>query len=153
QIHDPRRRLQWNRIAIFVAPAIFIEPEVANDIARRLSPATRHLGLEKVVVRLNRLDRARPDAPAEPCELVISDNGEQIELDWRPPHDEPLTPAAEYERKVVAARHRRLIYPYEIVKTLVSDSPDVSGGEGTFEEFDLDPASPRPVAISVAGRP
>ncbi len=52
QIHDPRRRLQWNRIAIFVAPSIFIEPEVANDIARRLAPATRHLGLEKVVVRL-----------------------------------------------------------------------------------------------------
>ncbi|MEZ4332320.1 MAG: carboxyl transferase domain-containing protein [Myxococcota bacterium] len=153
QIHDPRRRLQWNRIAIFVAPAIFIEPEVANDIARRLAPATRHLGLEKVVVRLNRLDRARPDDPAEPCELVISDSGEQIELLWRPPHDAPLTPAAEYERKVVSARYRRLIYPYEIVKMLISDSPDALGGEGTFEEFDLDPESARPIAVSVAGRP
>ena len=146
QIHDPRRRLQWNRIAIFVAPSIFIEPEVANDIARRLAPATRHLGLEKVVVRLNRLDRARPDDPAAPYELVISDTGEQLELVWREPHDEALLPAQEYERKVVSARHRRLIYPYEIVKMLTSDSPDASGGEGSFEEFDLDPKSPSPVA-------
>ncbi|MBY0402209.1 hypothetical protein K2X89_18080, partial [Myxococcota bacterium] len=153
QIHDPRRRLQWNRIAIFVAPSIFIEPEVANDIARRLAPATRHLGLEKVVVRLNRLDRARPDDPASPYELVISDTGEQLELVWREPHDEPLMPAQEYERKVVAARHRRLIYPYEIVKMLTSDSPDASGGEGSFEEYDLDPKSPQPRAISVADRP
>lgn len=153
QIHDPRRRLQWNRIAIFVAPSIFIEPEVANDIARRLAPATRHLGIEKVVVRLNRLDRARPDDPAQPYELVISDTGEQLELVWREPHDAPLLPAQEYERKVVAARHRRLIYPYEIVKMLTADSPDASGGEGSFEEFDLDPKSPSPIAISVAGRP
>ncbi len=36
---------------------------------------------------------------------------------------------------------------------LTSDSPDASGGEGSFEEFDLDPKSPRPVAQSVAGRP
>jgi acetyl/propionyl-CoA carboxylase alpha subunit/acetyl-CoA carboxylase carboxyltransferase component len=157
QTHDPRRRLQWNRIAIFVAPPIFIDPEVANGIARRLAPATRHLGLEKVLVKLNRLDRARPDAAPEPQELVISDTGEQLELSWREPHTEPLEPAQEYERKVVAARRRRLIYPYEIVRMLLADSateerPD-SWCEPCFEEFDLDPASESPRALSVADRP
>jgi acetyl/propionyl-CoA carboxylase alpha subunit/acetyl-CoA carboxylase carboxyltransferase component len=151
QTHDPRRRLQWNRIAIFVAPAIFIEPEIAAEVARRLAPATRHLGLEKVLVRLNRLDRERPDAPPDPVELVFTDTGEQLETDWRAPHDAALEPAQEYERKVVAARRRRLIYPYEIVKMLTNDS------EGAhFEEFDLkpepDPGRGHPSAASVDGR-
>jgi len=153
QTRDPRRRLQWNRIAIFVAPPIFIDSEVANEIARRLAPATRHLGLEKVLVRLNRLDRERPDAPPEPQELVISDAGEQLELVWRKPHRDPLEPAQEYERKVVAARRRRLIYPYEIVRMLTSDSTGDDRAEGSFEEYDLDPASPQPKAVSVSDRP
>ena len=153
QTRDPRRALQWNRIAIFVAPPIFIDPEVANDIARRLAPATRHLGLEKVLVRMNRLDREQPDAKPEPIELVITDTGEQLELDWRPPHSAPLAPTQEYERRVVAARRRRLIYPYEIVKMLTSEAPDGSRADGSFEEYELDPSSPTPRAVSVAGRP
>jgi acetyl/propionyl-CoA carboxylase alpha subunit/acetyl-CoA carboxylase carboxyltransferase component len=153
QTHDPRRRLQWNRIAIFIAPSIFVDPEVASDIARRLAPATRHLGLEKVIVKLNRLDRENPDRPAEPWELVITDTGEQLEVDWREPHRTVLAPTQEYERKVVAARRRRLIYPYEIVKMLVSESPDGSRADGSFEEFDLDATSPGGVAVSVADRP
>jgi len=148
QTHDPRRRLQWNRIAIFIAPPIFVDPEVASDIARRLAPATRHLGLEKVIVKLNRLDRENPDEPAVPWELVITDTGEQLEVDWREPHRTPLAPTQEYERRVVAARRRRLIYPYEIVKMLMSEAPD-----GSFEEYDLDDQSPTPVAVSVADRP
>lgn len=153
QSRDPRRRLQWNRIALFVAPSIFIEPEVANEIARRLAPATRHLGLEKVVVRLNRLDRQNPDAPAKTQELVFSDTGEQLEIAWRDPHHAPLAAAKVYERKVVAARRRRLIYPYEIVKMLLAEKSVDEGCEPTFEEFDLDPESTRPRAVSVGKRP
>jgi len=153
QTHDPRRRLQWNRIAIFIAPPIFVDPEVASDIARRLAPATRHLGLEKVIVQLNRLDRENPERPALPWELVITDTGEQLEVDWREPHRKPIAPTQEYARKVVAARRRRLIYPYEIVKMLTSESPDGTRADGSFEEFDLDEQSPTPVAVSVADRP
>jgi acetyl-CoA carboxylase carboxyltransferase component/biotin carboxyl carrier protein len=153
QSHDPRRRLQWNRIAIFIAPPIFVDPEVASDIARRLAPATRHLGLEKVLVKLNRLDRENPEAPAVPWELVITDTGEQLEVAWREPHLSPLSPTQEYERRVVAARRRRLIYPYEIVKMLTSESPNGTRPDGTFEEFDLDEQSQDPRAISVADRP
>lgn len=153
QTHDPRRRLQWNRIAIFVAPAIFVEPDVASKIASRLAPATRHLGLEKVLVRLNLLDRKNPDEPPVPIELVITDTGEQLEIDWREPHDTRLAPAEEYQRKVVAARRRRLIYPYEIVKMLTSESDNGTRSDGHFEEFDLDPESSHPLAIKVADRP
>ncbi|MCR9094387.1 MAG: ATP-grasp domain-containing protein [bacterium] len=148
QTHDPRRRLQWNRISLSVAPPVFIDEDVAAEVARRLAPATRHLGLEKVLVRLNRLDRENPDAPAVPVELVFMDTGEQLEIDWRPPHDAPLAPAQEYERKVVAARRRRLIYPYEIVKMLTNESES-----GAFEEYDLDPTAAKPTAAAVSDRP
>ena len=153
QTHDPRRRLQWNRIAIFIAPSIFVDQDVASDIARRLAPATRHLGLEKVIVKLNRLDRENPDQPAVPWELVITDTGEQLEVVWREPHSTPLAPTQEYERRVVAARRRRLIYPYEIVKMLTSEAPDGSRADGSFEEYDLDDQNRTPVAVSVADRP
>ena len=148
QAHDPRRRLQWNRISISVAPPIFIQEDVAAEIGRRLAPATRHLGLEKVLVRLNRLERESADAPPVPVELVFTDTGEQLEIDWRPPHDALLDPTQEYERKVVAARRRRLIYPYEIVKMLTNESET-----GAFVESDLDPNAAKPKALPVADRP
>ncbi len=155
---DPRRRLQWNRIALFAAPAIYLDAALVERLAQRLAPATRHLGLEKVVVRLNVLDRDTPGAPARAQEIVISDpTGSQMELMRRAPHHDPLRPASEYERRVVEARRRRLVYPYEIVRML-SGGAGAKGEEaripaGRFEEYDLDPIGARPAAVSVAGRP
>jgi acetyl-CoA carboxylase carboxyltransferase component/pyruvate/2-oxoglutarate dehydrogenase complex dihydrolipoamide acyltransferase (E2) component len=160
---DPRRRLQWNRIALFVAPSLFLDDDLAQRLARRLAPATRHLGLEKVVVRLNVLDRSEPTRPPRSLEVVISDRtGSHMELSWRDVHRDPLLPARDYERKVVKARRRRLLYPYEIVRLLTGTpggqgvARDEKAGQlpaGEFEEFDLDPACEQPTAVSVAGRP
>ena len=85
--------------------------------------------------------------------MVITDTGEQLEVLWREPHDSALAPTQEYERKVVAARRRRLIYPYEIVKMLTSESPDGARADGSFEEFDLDPNTRSHEATSVRDRP
>ncbi len=162
-LRDPRRRLQWNRIAVFASPAIFVDDPVAGRLARRLAPATRHLGLEKVIVRLNVLDRAQPDTAANPVEVVISDpTGSHLELSWREPHRAALEPARDYERKVVEARRKRLIYPYEIIRLLTGGSSGNGGaaGEGEldlppgkFEEYDLDSKAATPAAVSVGGRP
>jgi acetyl/propionyl-CoA carboxylase alpha subunit/acetyl-CoA carboxylase carboxyltransferase component len=166
QFLDPRRRLQWNRIVLFVAPEIYLEPETATQLARRLAPLTRHLGLEKVLVRLKLLESDAPDRPARPVEVVIVDSpGAKMELSWRDPHRDPLQPAREYERRVVEARRRRLVYPYEIVRMLTSGAPGVPETDGepdeaqdgalpgaVFEEYDLDAAADRPTAVSVAGR-
>ena len=74
----------------------------------------------------------------------------------------PLEPARDYERKVVEARRRRLIYPYEIIRLLTGGSAGngSSAGEsepdlppGKFEEYDLDPKVATPTAVSVGGRP
>ncbi len=161
QLRDPRRRLQWNRIAIFVSPPIFLDDDAIGDIARRLSPAVRHLGIEKVLVRVNLLDRARPSEPATAVEVEIIDSREQMEISKRIPHHEPLMPASDYDRKVVTARRLRQPYPNELVKMLTTGERTMieAGRErdesllptATFEEHDLDPESG--ASISVAGRP
>src|SRR5439155_20444295 len=101
--HDPRRRLHWNRIAIAVGPAIALDRRAIEDIARRLAPATRHLGLEKVVVRLRLGDRVR-----DPVDLVVSDlTGSGMEIAIRQPETGPLGPAPRSARKGPRARPRR----------------------------------------------
>ena len=158
-VRDPRRNLQWNRIMLFAAPSVYLDSELVEGLARRLGTATRHLGLEKVVVRLNVLDRQAPDEPAGMLEIVFADpTGSRMELSWREPHHEPLEPAQDYERKVVEARRRRLVYPYEIIRVLTGGSATVEFEEnelpaGRFEEYDLDESSVTPMAVSVGGRP
>jgi len=161
-LRDPKRRLQWNRIALHVAPAIFLDADIAWTLARRLAPATRNLGLEKVLVRLEVLDREAPTRPARPIELVISDlTGSSLEILQREPHTDPLEPRSEYERKVVEARRRRLVYPYEILRMLSGSGRGAAPGgigpaapipAGSFEEYDLAEGLERK-AVSVAGRP
>ena len=144
-----------------MAPEVFLDREVAERLANRLAPATRHLGLEKVVVQLELLDREAPDRPAEEIEIVISDiTGSQMNLLWRTPKRSPLLPRSEYERKVVEARRRRLVYPYEIIRMLTGSGSRPNGGSpraglpaGRFEEYDLDPEAKLPVVRSVSGRP
>jgi acetyl-CoA carboxylase carboxyltransferase component len=160
QMRDPRRRLQWNRLMLFATPSVYLERELVESLARRLYPATRHLGLEKVVVRLNVLDRSAPEAPARQVEIVFADpTGSRLEVSWRGPRHEPLEPAQSYERKVVEARRRRLVYPYEIVRMLTGAPGSVEIGHedalpaGHFEEWDLDEQSDPPRAVCVAGRP
>ncbi|MDH5566184.1 MAG: ATP-grasp domain-containing protein [Myxococcales bacterium] len=158
-VRDPRRRMQWNRISLFVTPTLFLDSELVERLSRRLAPATRNLGLEKVVVRLNVLDRNAPDAPPRQIEIVFRDpTGSRMELSWREPHHAPLEPAQDYERKVVEARRRKLVYPYEIIRMLTGGPGAVDLGEieipaGRFEEYDLEAGDAGRVAVSVAGRP
>ena len=147
--HDPHRRLHWNRLVISVSPAIALAPTAFEGMARRLAPATRHLGLEKVLVRLRLRDRATGTV-AEPVELVISDlTGSHMEISLRAPQTAALEPASYYERKVVDARRRRLVYPYEIIRMLTGRNGATTA---RFQEYDLDSPSDVPRAVSVADR-
>ncbi|MBI3767537.1 MAG: biotin/lipoyl-binding protein [Deltaproteobacteria bacterium] len=143
------RRLHWNRITISLGPALALDTAVIQGIAGRLAPATRHLGLEKVVVRMRLHERAATSGCGDAVEVVVSDiTGGHMEVTLRPPQVVPLEPASEYDRRVVEARRRRLVYPYEIVRMLTSRTG--GGAVGLFEEYDLDPAAR---AVCVARRP
>ncbi len=148
---DPRRRLHWNRLALFLGPPVALDVASMERIARRLAPATRHLGLEKVVVRARIRDGTSLAAAAEPVEVVVSDlTGGHMEITLRTPRTAPLEPAGHYQRRVVEARRRRLVYPYEIIHMLTGRN---GGTKASFEEFDLESRSDRPRARSVDGRP
>ncbi len=158
-LRDPRRRLQWNRIVLFLAHPVVLEEGIDEEVAQKLYPATRHLGLERVGVRLKVLEQER-DEVTKDVELIISDpTGSQMEVKAREPHVAPLQPVAAYERSVVAARRRGLVYPYEIINMLapagddlVSSARDGKVPPGTFEEYDLEEGVQPPRAKSVAGR-
>ncbi|MFI5307011.1 MAG: carboxyl transferase domain-containing protein, partial [Polyangiales bacterium] len=167
-IRDPRRLLQWNRMALHMAHPIVIDVGTAQKLARRLLSNIRYLGVEKTIVRLKLLNAERPQDPAREVEVVGSDlASSRLELAWRRPRRQPLVPASPYERKVAEARRRGLVYPYEIVRMLTSgdearERVAEEGAErdrrpvlpvGTFEEHDLAPDGAHPVAVSVAGRP
>ncbi len=130
-------------------------------LSRRPAPATRHLGLEKVAVRIALLDPRAPQRAPAPIEFVITNRtGSSMEIRRRAPSREPLEPRGHYERRVVQALRRRLAHPYEIVRMLTAGGPGSGGATqgrelpiGYFEEFDLDPACDEPRAKSAWGRP
>ncbi len=154
---DERRRLHWNRISVFVGPEVSLGPDAARELARKLFPETRHLGLDRVVVRLRLVDPEDPAAPARPVEVVIADpTGSRMDIAWRDPRRAPLEPASAYERKLMEARRRGLVYPYEIVRMLTGggvgrdgEPADHALPPGRFEEYDLVPENPEPRAVRV----
>ncbi|MDJ0849296.1 MAG: hypothetical protein QNK04_13055 [Myxococcota bacterium] len=128
-------------------------------LSRRPAPATRHLGLEKVAVRIALLDPRAPQRAPAPIEFVITNRtGSSMEIRRRAPSHEPLEPRGHYERRVVQALQRRLAHRYAIVRMLTAGGPGSGGGTqarklpiGYFEEFALDPACDEPRAKSAWG--
>src|SRR5688572_13550606 len=166
-IRDARRLLHWNRLVMHMAHPVRLDAVTAQRLARKLLANIRYLGVEKTIVRLKLIAADRPQDPPREIEVVGSDvASSRLELSWRRPRRQPLVPASPYERKVVEARRRGLVYPYEIIRMLTSgDEARERVGEesaerdrrpvlpvGSFEEHDLDPAATPPSAISVSGR-
>jgi acetyl-CoA carboxylase carboxyltransferase component len=61
------------------------------------------------------------------------------------PPPEPLRELNSYTQKVIRARRRGTVYPYELIPLIIR-SPDPGGAPGTFAEYDLDESgSPAPV--------
>ena len=90
---DPRRALQWNRIALFVSAELYLDGDAASAVSRRLAPATRHLGLDTVLVRLNVQDPSQPAEPARPVEIVLREpTGDEIQPSWCEPRRGPHHP-------------------------------------------------------------
>jgi acetyl/propionyl-CoA carboxylase alpha subunit/acetyl-CoA carboxylase carboxyltransferase component len=155
---DPEYRLQWNRLTVFIRPPIVLTERLLGDTVRRLAPETGHLGLERVVVRIARLDPAALAEPPRTVEVLAGNpTGGRVESWLRLPHRRPLAPATRYERRVAASRARGLVYPYEIVRLFVAEparaepGPGAPTGPGEFQEYDLREGRAEPVRRNPGG--
>ncbi|HSN84172.1 MAG TPA: carboxyl transferase domain-containing protein [Polyangiales bacterium] len=137
--HD---RYQWNRVHLFLWPPLDLSQEEINGIIHRLAPETVGLGLERIVVQADILDRAT--GAFEPKLLEVATRGRQglrVRLRDVPTH--PMRPRSAYEQTVVRLRQRGLMHPYEIISMLTpGDEGDVQSDfpRGRFQEHDFDDA-------------
>jgi acetyl/propionyl-CoA carboxylase alpha subunit/acetyl-CoA carboxylase carboxyltransferase component len=146
QSHRPAdRRLQWNRVLLYVWVPIDLSTEDLSELVRRLAPATEGLGLEKVAVH----GLIPADGELRRGVIEISNpEGEAVMVRMLPPRDAPLEPLTEYTQKVVQLRRRGLMYPYELLKLLAPAEADAPPGSshGFFVEHDLADGRLVPVA-------
>ena len=137
---NPNKRLHWNRILLYVWPAVNFTRDEFDEIVRKLAPSTDGLGLEQVVVRAR---IAQPDT-GELRDMIVrisSPGGSGQITTFRPAGKlQPLTPLDDYTQKVVRMRQRGMIYPYEIIKMLtpLQDGITSQFPSGDFVEYDLD---------------
>ncbi len=129
----PSQRLHWNRVHLFVWPALELPVTQINGLVRKLAPSARGLGIERVLVQGRFGSGERVLDVSNPAE-----GGLRIHM--RDVPTEPMQPLSRYTQKVVQARSRGLVYPYEIVKMLTPGRDDVSTSfpPGEFAEWDLD---------------
>ncbi|AEA23811.1 Biotin carboxylase., Propionyl-CoA carboxylase [Pseudonocardia dioxanivorans CB1190] len=134
---DPRSaKLDWNRVLLYVWPVVDVPLQDLDAVVRTLAPRTDGLGLEQVLVQF------RTSIPGEEGtrELMLRMSrppGAGLTLRVTEPPTLPLRELDAYTQKVIRARRRGAVYPYELVP-LVSRNPDPVGSPGRFVEYDLD---------------
>jgi acetyl/propionyl-CoA carboxylase alpha subunit/acetyl-CoA carboxylase carboxyltransferase component len=136
-------RLDWNRVKLYVWPVVDATIDEFDQVIRSLAPRTEGLGLEQVMVQFK---MASPDGEVRELMLRMSrPPGAGLTLRVTDPPPEPLRELNSYTQKVIRARRRGTVYPYELIP-LITRSPDPGGAPGTFTEYDLDESgSPAPV--------
>ena len=132
-------KLDWNRVQLYVWPTADAPLTELEQVIRALAPRTGALGLEQVLVQFRE---------AESRELMLRMSrqpGAGLTLRITDPPPDPLRELNAYTQKVIRARRRGTVYPYELIP-LITRSPDQGGSPGTFTEYDMDEAgSPVPV--------
>jgi acetyl/propionyl-CoA carboxylase alpha subunit/acetyl-CoA carboxylase carboxyltransferase component len=136
-------RLDWNRVKLYVWPVVEAPLSEFDQVIRSLAPRVEGLGLEVVMVQVKTVT---PDGGVRELMVRMSrPPGAGLTLHVTDPPVEPLRELNSYTQKVIRARRRGTIYPYELIP-LITRSPDPGGAPGTFTEYDLDePGSPAPV--------
>ncbi|MFP4644541.1 MAG: carboxyl transferase domain-containing protein [Spirochaetales bacterium] len=149
-----RRRLQWNRIVIHIRSVLNVALDDVSEYAELLAPRTADLGLEKIVAYSRRIN-PKTGQPEEIELLFEQISGTGFSLRGRAPSLEPMQPMDDYTARVVRARQRGTIYPYELIKLITRTGVQVNERfpKGEFEEFDIDVSEGANAYISVKGRP
>ena len=128
----------WNRVILNVWPPVDLPLAGFDKVIRTLAPMTDNLGLEQVMVQAR---LPRPDGGHQPMIVrMYRPPGQGLTIRATPPPTEPLEPFDELTERVLRARRRGTVYPYEIVPLLIRspEGPELARDEGSFVEHDLD---------------
>ncbi|MGW4124625.1 ATP-binding protein [Nocardia sp. NPDC004711] len=124
------KRLDHNRIALFVWPVMEIPSDRIEVIARTIAPLTLGAGLEEITV-IGRLSTGPDDTIRDVALRFSYHSSDEISFAITEPPTDPLRPLDEYAQRVQRARARGTVYPYELI-------PQLTRGRGSFTELDLD---------------
>ncbi|MGH3624372.1 MAG: fused acetyl/propionyl-CoA carboxylase subunit alpha/methylmalonyl-CoA decarboxylase subunit alpha, partial [Sciscionella sp.] len=131
-------KLEWNRVLLYIWPVVDVPLGELDEVVRTLAPRTESLGLEQVLVQFHTAGAG----DGEPRELMLRMSrppGAGLTLRITAPPSHSLREMDAYTQKVIRARRRGAVYPYELIPMLTR-SPDHGGDAGTFTEYDLDEA-------------
>ncbi|MFP5022736.1 ATP-binding protein [Pseudonocardia phyllosphaerae] len=145
-------RLSWNRIQLYIWPEVDVPIAELDSVVRKLAPRTANLGLEQVLVEFRTADPQVTGGQGGPRAMLLRMSrppGAGLTLRLDEPSTEPMRELDAYDQKVLKARRRGAVYPYEIVPLLTAP---VDAGPGSWTEYDLvDPDDPsRPVPVDRA---
>jgi acetyl/propionyl-CoA carboxylase alpha subunit/acetyl-CoA carboxylase carboxyltransferase component len=122
-------KLDMNHVWVQVWPVLDADPAQLGRLQDKITPLSEGAGIEEV------LAQGRIHGPdGEPVPIAIrfhSRPGAGVVADVEQPPTEPLKPVDEYAGKVLRARRRGLVYPYELESAL-------TGAGGSLVEHDLD---------------
>jgi acetyl-CoA carboxylase carboxyltransferase component len=141
-------RLDMNHVWVHIWPPIEADLGQLTALRSRIAPLTAGAGIEEVLVE-GRVAVMPGQRPSPIAGRFFYQPGSGVEAAVGAPPTEPLAPLDDYASKVVRARRRGLVYPYELQAM-------IAGPEGTVIEHDLDDsgvlvAVDRPRGLNKAG--
>ena len=140
-------KLDMNHVWVTVWPVVDLDLDALGALGTKISPLTDGAGVEEVVAQ-GRL--AVPGGEPLPMAVRFSAQpGSGVVATVEEPPKDLLAPLDDYASKVVRARRRGLVYPYELSGVL-------TGPGGTLVEHDLDASGQlvpvdRPYGLNTAG--
>ena len=122
------RSLDMNHVWVQVWPLVEADLDQLTALQRKITPLSEGAGIEEVLAQ-GRI--AGPGGTIMPIAIRFhSRPGAGVVAEVIAPPTEPLKPLDEYAGKVLRARRRGLVYPYELAAVL-------AGAGGTMVEHDL----------------
>ncbi len=131
-------RLQWNRIILHNRSLQSLTLRQLQDYGHKMLPMTHELGLENLTIYTRR--KRWYEHEVKELELVMTNiSQDQFTLRSRKPSINLLKSRDSYTDKVIRARQRHMVYPYEFLKMISYAGLPLYRGfpRGEFEEYDI----------------
>lgn len=142
-----KARLDLNYVWVHIWPTIEADPDQLTSLKDKIAPVTAGAGIEEVLVDGT---IALPGGTEVPMAARFHyQPGSGVVTSLEGPPTERLKPLDDYTQKVVLARRRGVVYPYELQAM-------IAGRGGTATEYDLDDSGKlvpvdRPYGLNKAG--